>query len=225
MFDHQKLDSYFSGENELAPRKDEVSRHTKFIRLAKLLLPAVAALLIGLLIIYPGLKQTNGEFSIDITLPTKGELEKLHMENAVFYITDKDNKVNNFTAESIDETEPGSKLVKLISPDGIIPSAENQWVNIKAPVGYFNQSTNVLNLLEKVDAYYSDGMTAKTTEATFDFNASKGYGNQPVSAEGTMGTLRSQGFEFYSKRGLLIFTGKTYITIDENSLKGNNSNE
>ena len=223
MFDHRKLDSYFSGDSlGSGGKKTEVSRHTRIIRLTKLLLPAIAALLIGLLILFPSLKKTNDEFSIDITFPKKGELEKLHMENTVFYITDKNNKVNNFTAKNVDETEPGSKLVKLIDPDGVLPSEDGSWINIKSPVGYFNQNTHVLNLINQVDVFYSDGMTARTEEATFDFKAGKGWGDKEVTSEGVFGTLKSQGFEFYTEKGLLIFTGKTYITVEEESLKGNN---
>ena len=224
MFDKSKLDAYFSGENINAGSKNsELSRHTKFIRLTKLLLPSLAALLIGLLIIFPSLKQTNDEFTIDITLPKKGELEKLHMENTIFYITDKDNKVNNFTAQNVDETAPGSKLIKLTNPDGVLPMKEEAWVNIKSPLGYYNQNTNILTLQNNVDMFYSDGMTGKTEEMTFDFNAGKGWGNKEVTSEGVFGTLQSQGFEFYSKKNLLIFMGKTYITVEEESLKDNNN--
>lgn len=198
-----------------------MTRHTKIIRMTKLLLPSIAALLVGLLILFPSLKQTNDEFSVDITYPKKGELEKLHMENTVFYITDKDNKINNFTAKSVDETEPGSKLVKLSEPDGVLPSNNDTWINIKAPSGLYNQETSVLNLNNDVDVFYSDGMTAQTQEVTFDFKEGKGWGNKDVVSTGVFGNLTSQGFEFYSKKGLLIFTGKTHITIEEESLKGN----
>lgn len=222
MFDQSKLDSYFNGENISAGnKKSELSRHTRIIRLIKLLLPSIAALLIGLLIIFPSLKETNDEFSIDITIPKKGELEKLHMENTTFYITDKDNKVNNFTAKNVDETAPGSKLIKLTNPDGVLPLNNGGWINIKSPIGYFNQNTNVLTLQNNVDMFYSDGMTGKTEEMTFDFNADKGWSNKEVTSEGVFGTLQSQGFEFYSKKNLLIFTGKTYITVEEESLKDN----
>ena len=43
-----------------------------------------------------------------------------NVENTVFYITDKDNKVNNFLAQNIDETAPGSKIIKLTAPEGLI---------------------------------------------------------------------------------------------------------
>lgn len=123
------------------------------------------------------------------------------MENTVFYITDKNNKVNNFTAQNVDETEPGSKLVKLIDPDGVLPSEDGSWINIKSPVGYFDQNTNILNLINQVDVFYSDGMTARTEEATFDFKAGKGWGDKEVTSEGVFGTLKSQGFEFYTEKG------------------------
>lgn len=223
MFDHEKLDSYFSSKPSVAGEKNDVTRHTQIIRMTKLLLPSIAALLVGLLILFPSLKQTNDEFAIDITYPKKGELEKLHMENTIFYITDKDNKVNNFTADKVDETEPGSKLVKLTNPDGVLPSANETWINIKSPIGFYNQDTSVLNLIEDVNVFYSDGMTAQSEEVNFDFKANKGYGNKPITATGTFGDLQSQGFEFYSNDGLLIFTGKTYITVEEDSLKGNNN--
>lgn len=223
MFDHEKLDSYFSGKTLPNGTKSSVTRHTKIIRMTKLLLPAIAALLVGLLILFPSLKQTNDEFAIDITYPKKGELEKLHMENTVFYITDKDNKVNNFTAQNVDETEPGSKLIKLTNPDGVLPSSNGSWINIKSPTGFYNKETNVLNLTENVDVFYSDGMTAQTEEITFDFKEGKGFGNKDVTANGVFGDLKSQGFEFYSKQDLLIFTGKTYITVEEESMKGNNN--
>ena len=45
-----------------AAKKTEVSRHTRIIRLTKLLLPAIAALLIGLLILFPSLKRPMTNF-------------------------------------------------------------------------------------------------------------------------------------------------------------------
>lgn len=221
MFDKNKIESFFNDPSSSAPKEETLAKHTKIIRRAKLLLPCIAAALIGLLIAFPSL-QNSYDFNLDITSPKMGELEKLHIENTVFYITDKDNKINNFTAKNIDETEPGSKLVKLINPEGTLPGADENWINIKSPVGFFNQTDNILDLTENVEMFYSDGMNAETEALTFDFNNSKGYGNKPVTAEGTFGNLQSEGFEFYSKDNILIFTGKTYIKIREESLKGNN---
>lgn len=222
MIDIDKIDSLF---NEDARKKDETEkdallRHSVWVRRAKLLLPSIAAVLIGLLILLPSFSNDEKEFYLDITRPRKGELEKLHVEKTVFNITDKDNKVHNFTADNIDETAPGSKLIKLTNPDGVMPTAENDWVNIKAPTGYYNQSTNQLQLTDNVEVFYSEGMNIKTPNATFDFAASKAFGNRPVTAQGYIGDLDSQGFEFYNKTGIIVFTGKTHIKFKEESLKG-----
>ena len=218
MFDKSKLDAYFSGENINAGSKNsELSRHTKFIRLTKLLLPSLAALLIGLLIIFPSLKQTNDEFTIDITLPKKGELEKLHMENTTFYITDKNNRVTNLTATNIDETAPGSKLIKLNQPEGIIPSSDTAWINIKSPTGFFNQTENILKLTDGVEMFYSDGMSVNTFEAEFNFTTSVGSGRSHVSGQGVFGDVEAEGFELYNQTGVLVFIGPADLKIREES--------
>ena len=148
MFDTTKIDAYFNGEKEFSPQKENsLTRRAKIMRWIKIALPSIAALLIGLLIVMPGLQTESERLAVDITRPKKGELEKLHMEQTSFYITDANNKVNNFNADNIDETEPGSKLLKLKNPSGILPNADNTWVNIQSPNGYYNQNTSLLRLL------------------------------------------------------------------------------
>ena len=220
MVDLKKIDTYFN-ENT-SPSSKQVAqpvllRHSRFVKLAKLALPSIAAILIVLLLLFPSLRQDAREFKLDITRPKQGELEKLHVENTIFYITDKDNKVNNFVASNIDETAPGSKLIKLTKPEGILPLDKERWINIKAPIGFFNQKNNLLELKEQVEMFYSEGMNVITSSAFFDFNSSKGYGNKPIKGQGFLGDLKAEGFEFSSKDDILIFKGHNDITIKEES--------
>ena len=143
MFDKEKIDQYFADTSFAKPKlkeQSEVTQRTKIVRLFRLLLPSIAAVLIGVLLVFPSIKKDARDFKLDITMPKKGELEKLHVENTVLYITDSKNQVNNFTAQSIDETAPGSKLVKLHNPEGMMPLSKENWINIKSPTGYFNQT-------------------------------------------------------------------------------------
>ena len=219
MLDLNKLDSYFRADSEqpVSNARPALSRYSRFVRLAKLALPSIAAVLIALLLLFPSLKKDTRDFKLDITRPKKGEMEKLHVENTVFYITDKNNKVNNFIASNIDETAPGSKLIRLTKPEGILPLEQDRWVNIKAPVGYFNQNNNLLELQEHVEMFYSEGMNVVTSSAFFDFNASRGYGSKPVTGQGFMGDLQAEGFEYSARNDILTFTGHNDITIKEES--------
>lgn len=221
MFDKNKIDRYFNADAEamFSATTPKVSKHTRFVRIAKLVLPSAAAILIGLLLIFPSLKKDAREFKLDITRPKQGELEKLHVENTVLYITDKNNKINNFIAERIDETSPGSKLIKLIKPEGLLPVGDANWASIKAPTGYYDQNRNVILLTDNVELFYSEGMTVYTFDADYDFKTGHGIGVNQVKAQGYFGDLIADGFEFYNHEDLLIFTGHNDITIKEESLR------
>lgn len=218
MPDTQKLDKYFYQDTVAQKRKQSAENmHTRLIRLAKLFLPGAAALLISLLLIFPNLRQQSYDIKLDITRPKRGELEKLHMENTTFYITDKNNRVTNLTATNIDETAPGSKLIKLNQPEGIIPSSDTAWINIKSPTGFFNQTENILKLTDGVEMFYSDGMSVNTFEAEFNFTTSVGSGRSHVSGQGVFGDVEAEGFELYNQTGVLAFIGPADLKIREES--------
>lgn len=218
--DIRQLDKYFDNNSTGQPSNRYVlSRYSRIVKLTKIAFPAIAALLIGMLVIYPSLQKDTKDFKLDITLPKKGELEKLHITNTTFYITDKNNKVSNFTASNIDETTPGSKIIKLTLPEGIIPQDNERWFTVKAPLGFFDQNNNLLELQQNVELFYNEGMNISTSSAFFDFNTRKGYGNDLVSGQGFLGDFKSQGFEINNKENILILNGRTEITIKEESFK------
>ena len=223
MFDTQKIDAYFNGEKDFTPTKENpLTRRAKMMRWIKIALPSIAALLIGLLIVMPGLQTESERLALDITRPKKGELEKLHMEKTSFYITDAENKVNNFNADNIDETSPGSKILKLKNPNGILPNPDNTWVNIQSPSGYYDQNKSLLRLLDGVELFYSNGATATSEEMFFDFKQSKAYSVKPTTVDDESGHIEAQGFEYYQDKDLLIFKGKTHIIMPEEQIRGRN---
>ncbi len=180
------------------------------MRFIKIFFPAAAATLIGLLAILPSL-QDRGEFTVQISKPTRQELEKLHMENTVLYVTDKNNRVNSFTAENIDETEAGSQLVKISNPKGKIPTSDESWIDVMAPFGFYDQKSKILSMMEDVNAQHSDGMAAHTEEMYYDSQAAKAHGSKAITISGQKGRLQAEGFEYYTGDELAVFKGKTEI--------------
>ena len=123
----------------------------------------------------------------------------------------------NLDATNIDETAPGSKLIKLNQPEGIIPSSDTAWINIKSPTGFFNQTENILKLTDGVEMFYSDGMSVNTFEAEFNFTTSVGSGRSHVSGQGVFGDIEAEGFELYNQTGVLVFIGPADLKIREES--------
>lgn len=219
MVDFHKIDAFFNGETAFENENPvKLSRRARVLRWAKLLMPSLAAVLIALLLLFPSLKDNDVVNSLDVTLPKKGELEKLHMEQTEFSITDKDNKISTFFADQVDETKAGSKLLKIINPEGNIPAGDNRFVNIDSDIGYYNQETQVIELEENVVAVYDEGTTAETEYARYDFKANYGNGNQAVYAFGDWGKLWSEGFEYYQDKELIVLTGKSKVINEKNTL-------
>ena len=148
MFDLKNLDRLFNDNSlnkKLSANEFALLKQRKIARLIKIGFPAISAALIGVLAILPSLQERN-DFSIQISKPTRQELEKLHMENTVLYVTDKANRVNSITAENIDETAPRSQLVKINNPKGKFPTSDDTWIDVTAPYGFYDQNSKKLSL-------------------------------------------------------------------------------
>lgn len=223
MADFRDIDAFFNGEKPFEDKNGErLGLRARVLRFLKLIMPSFAAVLIALLLLLPTLKKNNSVDEIDVTLPKKGELEKLHIEQTEFAITDKNNKVSVFTADRIDETTPGSQLMKIINPKGTIPVGKNDdLVKIDSDVAYFNQQENIVKAEQNVKAVYDDGTTVLTEQADYDFNKSYGVGNKDVYAYGSWGKLWADGFEYYQNDELLVLVGKSKIVSDERTLWAN----
>ena len=219
MLGPKEIDTYFNaGVSKLQTPKSKIARHTRKVMLAKLALPSIAAILAFMLLLIPTLKKDTKEFGLDFAIGA-GEIEKLNVEKTTIYITDKNNRVNNFVANNVRETAAGSKLYDLSSPEAIMPSSDQEWINIKSPTGRFNQQTSFLRLTNVVEVFYSRGMNIQTQEATFDLKKSFASSNTPITGEGFIGNIHSEGFEFDGTKDILTFIGKTHIVINEETLK------
>lgn len=217
MFDLKQLDYIFNHngfKNDLNAGDMRLQKQKKLVRLLKISLPAFAAALIGLLAVLPALQERADLFKSSIK-PSRQELEKLHIENTQLYMTDKKNRVNSFRADTVDETKPKSQILKITNPKGRLLLNSSKWVDIKSPLGFYDQNKKFVDMKNNVDIVYSDGMKAKTKQMFYDANAAKIYANTPISAWGKYGDLKAEKFVYLIDDELLTFFGKTNIDAKE----------
>ena len=221
MVDLKEIDLVFNKKMPLEKTERKVrDKRTRTLRFAKLMMPSLAALLIALIVVAPNLKKNNVIAEYDITTPKKGELEKLHVEDTTFSISDKDGKVSLFSADYMDETEAGSKIVKIINPKGTIPlQEENHFVKVSAKIGFFNQLESYVRLEEKVRAVYDEKTTIETEQAEYDFKKAYGQGNKQLYAYGEWGKLWADGFSYDKKNDVLYLQRKSKLLHDESVLR------
>ena len=220
MFDLRQLDYLFASDSikkDFGADRKVLRQQKRFTRLIKIAFPAIAAALIGLLAVLPTLQERT-DFLSQAIKPKAQELEKLHIENTKIFITDKNNRVNRLNARTVDETEPKSQVLKIKKPDGRLLVADDKWVDIKAPTGFYNQEKKFATLQDGVSIVYSDGMKATTKKFFYDANAGKIYGNDPISAWGKYGKLNSQKFDYLTTAEVLTLYGKTNIDASKEML-------
>ena len=218
MLEPKEIDNYFRLSKPKPPSPQKISGHTRWVTLAKLALPGLAAVLAVTLLVFPSLKNDAREFSLDFAIG-KGDIEKMNIEKTTIYITDDKNRISNFVAEQIKETSAGSQLFDLIKPEAILPMAGKEWLSIQAPKGLYDQKAAMLHLQNHVEGFYSRGMSVQTEEAFFDLKKSFGYGHKPVTGDGFMGKISAEGFEFSGGDNILTFSGKTRMIINEETLQ------
>lgn len=220
MVDLKKIDTYFNQEKAYKAKERPVKKkRSRVLRLLRLLMPSVAAVLLALVLIMPHFEKETIINEHDLTIPKKGELEKLHAEKAVFSTTDHNGKVSTFTADTMDETEPGSKIIKIVHPKGKIPlKTEDTFIDVISEVGYFNQAENRVVLEKKVKAVYDNETTVDTDYAEYDFGASYAKGDKPMTAYGTWGQLWAEGFAYDKSERILYLQKKSKVKHEDSVL-------
>lgn len=211
MFDSQKIDAFFDGRKTLQSLSDEHKTGQSRLRYwLKLLLPCLAAIIFGLMVIIPNIRKSV-DLKDNVTIPRKNEMEKLHMEQTVFNSTDNKNRVNKITADSIDESEDDSQVLKIVNPHGDIPTDSGR-VDITAAIGFFNQSNHVLRLQDDVRAVVNGDTVVTTDAAVYDFANEKGWNNTAVYAEGEWGELQAESFSYDKNAQILTLHGNNKVS-------------
>lgn len=219
MLKPEEIDDYFHAPAKTKAKANKNTLyHSRKVKLAKLVLPSLAGVLAITLLVFPSIKKDADEFALDFVI-SDGDIEKLNVEKTTIYLTDKNNRVNNFIASQVNETSAGSQKYNLVSPEAVIPLDNKEWISIKSPGGIYDQQTGILHLKNSVEVFFSKGMNIYTPEAFFNFKDSNGYTNSPIKGDGFIGKIDSQGLELSGKNSTLKFVGKTTLVIDEENIR------
>ena len=220
MVDLKKIDAFFEDASLFEKKtRRRLDRRAHFLRFLKLFMPSVAAVLIALILLFPSIKKNTFVPQSKLAMPKLEDIEKLHIEQTSFFMTDVDGKISTFTADLMEETETGSKVVKITNPKGKIAlNAEDKFADVRANTGFYNQETNKIEAKEEVFAVYDNSTILKTFQAEYDFSKAVGEGKYPVYAEGQWGKLWAEGFLYDKNQDILYLNGKTKIVHDDTVL-------
>ena len=192
-----------------------VRRHTRLVVFLRVVLPSIAAVLVGLIILWPQLKAQKEEFSFINTDYDKTAFpENQVMENPRLFVVDSDNEPINITARSANEipSETGRRVqMRELKADILLEN--DTWLALDADVAEYAQEENQVEFQKQVNLYSDKGYELETTHAVIDISSKNITGDRTTHASGRVGTIVSDGFGVYDNGRRLVFTGNVKMQL------------
>jgi len=194
-------------------RPRDLKWYSRFVQMMKVLLPAVAALLVVLILIWPYLRSEDLRFRLSFAALTANETEDPSMVNPRYLGIDKENQSFSITADLARKREDGSPAVELEMPKADITLKDGTWLVMTAHNGVLKQVNKTLDLTGAVNLFHDSGYEFKTSKASIDLEKGLAQGTASVRGQGPFGDLRGEGFRLIDKGKTIVFTGKSKLVI------------
>jgi len=182
--------------------------YSRFVGLMKISLSAIAAALLGLMVVWPKLAPRDNAFKLAFADFNMKTVDTLSMQKPRYFGTDNNNLPFSITAQVATQTDPKDLTVSLENPVADFQQKSGSTVLVSADVGYFRQKDNTLDLLGHVDLYQDTGYEMHTNSARLDVKRGDASGDEAARVQGPAGTIEGEGFRLRERGRDIIFTGK-----------------
>lgn len=202
-----------------SPRRRLASSYSRFVRLARLILPALGLAVVVSVVVWSTVrKNIDGQFALTFSSALDLVTGRQQMLNARYYGTNEQNEPYVVTFDKAEETSPGSGYIKLDKPKADLSRKDGSWVSLQAGSGVWSQTGGGLDLSETVDIYQDGGYELHTPTAQVDTKKGTAVGHDPVNGQGPLGIITGQGFKMDQTTGRVLVTGRSRMIIDQESI-------
>ena len=205
-----------SGANDWQRRqKKRMRHHSRLVVSLKVLFPSLAAVMIGLVIVWPQMKKQQEE-AVSLLA---SEAEQMNipndqvMVNPRFFTVDEKGEPFNMTADSAYEIPGDTRRIQLESLKADLLKHNGRWIAVDAQTGIYSQAEDTMELLEQVNLYTQTGEEIETTQALINLKNRDIFGNREVFLRSSSGQARAEGFSVTQNGTVIKLTGKTHVVF------------
>ena len=193
------------------PSLRRLSRRRRTVRLAKLVLPAVALALLSALVLWPQLSGQDTAARLDVAAAQVVPGDTVY--GARYHGIDRQDRPYTVTAARA--RRAGPDRINLRAPQGSLRLKAGDTVTLEARRGVYRQAEHALDLSRDVTLYRDDGTTLITASAAIDLRRGAAAGAAPVHATGPFGVLSAQGgFTLLDKGADIQFAGPARLVLN-----------
>jgi len=200
-------------EREHPARVPAHRRYSRFVNLMKVVLPATAVVLLGLVVAWPRLATHEDRFQVGFSDLKSSSVENLSMVNARFFGVNKRNQPFTITADVATEDEPASGVIVLDQPKADFLTPSGYGIYVEARRGFYYQKQQMLDLEGEVNLFHDQGYELHTEKARIDLVNATAEGKVPVAGQGPQGRIDGQGFKILEKGAQVVVTGKSMLNL------------
>ncbi len=204
---------------DLAPRPAGPERglarpaYSRFVGLMKRGLPALAALLVALVLAWPGVLTRKEGFQLSFSdLRGLGE-EQLTMLNPRFMGVDRKNQPFVVTADSANQDPADPRRVTLERVQADITLTDGSWLSLIASQGLYVQAEQMLTLEGPISIHSDTGYELHLKRAEMALAIGAAWSDSGVEGQGPFGHLRADRMRIENQGEKMYFEGRVRLTV------------
>lgn len=197
---------------DTAHQLQRITRHTSLVAMSKYGLIALAVILIIFVFIIPALHDSDdGARLVFTNIEVSTETAKPRMMTPRYQGMDEELQPYNISAEYAERQDDGRILLHKIDADITLKS--KAWVAVIADEGVFDSVKKTMDFPSKINIFHNDGYEMRTTVVHVNLENSTASGQQPVEIQGSIGTLKADGFNIDTVKKTMYFAPNVKVRI------------
>ncbi len=196
-------------------RTASLRRYSRFVGVAKRILPATALALLLLVAVWPHIQGSIDRVrfahmpKIDVN-----QARQVRMVDPRYTGVDHDNRPFVVTADAATQTAKADDAISLDSPKADLATTGGNWDELTAYVGLYQPQAQKLDLFGNVELYQDKGNALRSDSVTINMAQGTAISRDPVEGEGTFGHIQAQGLRVLDRGQTIIFTGHAVLDLN-----------
>lgn len=187
--------------------------YSRFVGIMKIVLPALAVVLLLLMLVWPHLSTMDDRFHIGFAKISPDQIQTLSMVNARYFGVDERNQPFTVTADAATEEDPKAGIIVLQAPKADFTTKGGANVYLQAEQGFYHQKQQLLELMGEVTLFHDQGYELHTEEAEIDLVKGDATGTKPVDGHGPQGKMQGEGFRISDNGKQVLVTGRSSLML------------
>jgi lipopolysaccharide export system protein LptC len=188
-------------------------RYSRFVALAKRVLPAIAVALLLLIAAWPRVESTLQNLHVRVPRLDLSEARNLQMVTARYTGVDRANRPFVITADIARQKPKLDDLITLDRPKGDLTTASGIGLQLSADSGFYQPQPQLLDLFGNVALFQDKGNEFHSSSAHVNMAAGTAEGDDPITGQGAFGNITADGFRVLDRGSTMVFTGHATLQI------------